>query len=581
MVVTVIPLPTPQTIHSDFTFEVLVPARLNTNGIAKSENLRKAYSVSPEALPRELVSENFLMKKRKKYPELPFTKEPNASSAITQGFIDSGCKGNEKEELQSGRAGRAVEQYDLATGRCLRRYASMQEASVAMGQKPHYIAYHVFGKGATFSKSVFGWREVTLPSNSNVVKSGGLGASTGNCILPSNQQKYSLVDGQELPSTNIGVSGASTVTSTLSPSEMCVDTVANQTDTIPVVSLSLSHQHSSGISSMSNDSKGVKSEVDENCSTDSQFDLLADSRGVGVNPKEYEDILLLRKYMERYMHRTAAAVPTWDSFMEKVRSDCLSEHDSDDNLELLKLKRMKSMGRVKDKNKDKNRPADGNGTLQARVVLTKTSTQSLTETAPRKGQVSCFQEMSSLKWKKQQIENELNAESKKVLPNTQGRKILLQIDPQTGKVLRTYKSGQEASKALGRQANYISYYVFGIGSRLHKSVFLWRRSWQMMGEPEKAEASIDALKVYMDRYTNKNRVPSWSSFLQKYEDGTLSDLDDNNDVESSHDLVSGRHFVTCDSDTGYSRHADDASKQGRYEEISTLLVQSLKVYESI
>ena len=66
VVVTVIPLPTPQTIHSDFTFEVLVPARLNTNGIAKSENLRKAYSVSPEAIPRELVSENFLMKKRKK-----------------------------------------------------------------------------------------------------------------------------------------------------------------------------------------------------------------------------------------------------------------------------------------------------------------------------------------------------------------------------------------------------------------------------------------------------------------------------------------------------------------------------------
>ena len=574
------------------TFEVLVPARLNTNGIAKSEHLKKAYRVSPSAIPRDLMSENFLMKKRKKYPELPFSRESKGTLTTTAGFFESvdakdRDRDKDKEDLQSGRAGRAVEQFDLATGTMLRRYASMQEASVAMGQKPHYIAYHVFGKGATFSKSVFGWREVTLPPNPRVLKAGGLTSPVKansmegqlKCTTTSPAQKLS----EEV--ATVGVDNAETCTSPSSglacETDMRVSASLSSASATPTATGAASPSNNSRVDSCQH-IDNMESEVDQTLPRNSA--VVAD---VTVHPCEYEDISLLKKYMDRYMHRSAATVPSWRSFLAKVKADCLSDHDSDDNLELLKLKRMKSMGRVKDKNKDKQKtqdsitsiecPNENDPPLSVTGLPTKT-----------KGVGSSFEEMSSSKWKKQQVENENITKSKLVATNiSQGRKVLQQIDPLSGMILRSYRSGQEASKALGRQANYISYYIFGIGSRLHKSVFLWRRSWQWLDSSEETpEADIEALKTYMDRYTNKSRVPSWSSFLKKYEDNNLSEAEEEEEkkkpVPPEELLVktktSGQpQKVSSDTSLNSSFVDEVVSKPGKFNDISKLLVESLQV----
>lgn len=652
VVATELPLPSSvPTLDEQYTFEVLVPARLNTNGIAKSEHLKKAYHVSPNAKPRELISENFLMKKRKKYPEIPFIRGTNDSSVTKVGFFDSaggdmkdkGRDSKDKEDIQSGRAGRAVEQFDLETGRLLRRYASMQEASVAMGQKPHYIAYHVFGKGATFSKSVFGWREVALPPNPRVLKAGGLTTNSGakyamspeeivkgdnshevvshNILLPSDAATIigassSLRQDLSGDASTVNLNDKKTVVSGLEGEDVSEHHGTEfSVPPLPVQSVNPLLTPSAALSkpiSIALSTAGVTSSPTSSCTYPSPFNSCIDSNltvdnveseidqaerktshcldqihpsAVGidtaVHPSDYEDIGLLRKYMDRYMHRTAGTVPSWSSFIAKVNANCLSDHDSDDNLELLKLKRMKSMGRVKDKKKDKQK---SHIKISTCVAPHDEYSHPCKVAYMMKSKGSSSREMSSSKWKKQQIEHEIKSECKLVAAsNTQGKKVLQQIDPQTGIVLRTYKSGQEASKAMGRQANYISYYIFGIGSRLHKSVFLWRRSWQLQDVEERAAADLDALKMYMDRYTNKNRVPSWTSFLEKYESDELSDVEE--EVEAGYaiaEMSSGwrQRFSSQSSSqlANMSPCVDEVlSKQARYEEISKLMMESLRV----
>lgn len=95
-----------------------------------------------------------------------------------------------------------------------------------------------------------------------------------------------------------------------------------------------------------------------------------------------------------------------------------------------------------------------------------------------------------------------------------------QFDKATGQVLRRYRCMMDACVALGQPSHYLSYKVFGSGSRFHSCLFGWRELPDGNPDPLPGEqyANISAMRSYMQAYldVDPTHVPTWHEYLQTY-----------------------------------------------------------------
>ena len=133
------------------------------NGILrKRRNLKPLYKVINIFLAKgAIISHKNLDGERQQFDNGLYSISPDYSEVEDVPIMANLYRKNENRQraVNANPRRRIIEQYDLKSGKLLRRYRCMADACSAMELPGHYLSYKVFGGGARLHTCVFGWRE--------------------------------------------------------------------------------------------------------------------------------------------------------------------------------------------------------------------------------------------------------------------------------------------------------------------------------------------------------------------------------------------------------------------------------------
>lgn len=378
--------------------------------------------------------------------------------------------------LCSGR--RVMEQYDRATDKILRRYPSMAEASVALGQPAHYLQYKVFGRGARFHNCVFGWRE--LPPNSVVEpREGEVYADLDR--LQIYMASYLQYEGSIVPTwREFEANYVANPTGDCNLTSEAEHEVIEQYDLETGQILRRYASHYEASIAMGQNPNYLQYFVFSMANVFKKSYCVFGWRkivGDNIDPQqgeEYAQIEFLRLYMERYLKRPLPHRPSWLKFLRKQP-------------EFL------------------------------RAVATERVKRKIELIAERSAaKIAAKAEKSAIATAAQKVRRSNNKEV------GAGNKVMEQRDLKTNRVLRRYASMAEACFEMGQPSHYLPYKVFGKGSKSHNCVFKWSELQGIHtvapGNEEVYEDTL-ALRAYMRKYLKRqsHEIPCWDDFVVNYD----------------------------------------------------------------
>jgi hypothetical protein len=412
----------------------------------------------------------------------------------------------------SGR--RVMEQYDRASNKLLRRYLSMADASVALGQPAHYLQYKVFGRGARFHTCLFGWKERT-PDCSIYMKEGEEYADVEQMrvymrkfleeephLIPTWSVFVDNFDAMLLPDKASAGSGSSSDSSSSAPlpparGDVAVPPIA---DAPPVVIeqydldtgslLRRYASHEEACEAMGQTSYYLHYYVfGDPAKKKDVFDWREGGPYVdetSVEPREdeeYADIETLRLYMDKNLKKQKQKRVTWTVFLSRQPATIKAAAEA-----------------------------------AAAEVIRKKEEKIADKAAAKAAKVAAAVAAADAKAARKKA----NRYKKKSSEATTGSRVIEQIDLETNRILRRYSSMTEACHAMGQPVHYLPYKVFGRGSRFHHCVFGWNelQGLNNVGPgPGEAYEDISALRAYMRAYlysAEGEEVLPWGEFRASY-----------------------------------------------------------------
>lgn len=405
---------------------------------------------------------------------------------------------------------RVMEQYDRVTNKVLRRYHSMTDASIALGQPAHYLAYKVFGKGARAHACVFGWTELPADSSVNpqegeeyadldhlrlymltyldksphLVKTWTEFEDTFNENFPKGSFEHMLASFDEIPKSNLTVPEIGGTEEANECDERAVDRDCYAIEQYDLDTNCILRRYRSQLEACKSIGQPphylyrsvFKSALDVEGSCIFGWRKIHYVDDSTIEPRcgeNYVDISLLKLFMDKFSKKSSEKRPSW-------------------------LKFWKRQG---DKAASCNEVFSESIDPEAWAVDC-----SITAAIPKKVVPDCT--------------------SRKNFYLTSSRAVE-QWDLQTKTVLRRYNSLSEACAALGQPLHYLGYKVFGKGSRWHQCVFGWTElqgAASVLPKTGEIYESIDALKSYMQMYLYQpaGSIPSWREFKDEWKDTKCS-----------------------------------------------------------
>ena len=417
---------------------------------------------------------------------------------------------------------RIMEQYDRKTNKILRRYNSMADASVALGQSAHYLHYKVFGRGARFHNCLYGWRELPI----------------GTSVEPVSGEEYASIEKLKLYLNMYLEQQDNFVPSWVEFNEML-----DQTFPDGITSLSNSEEFERVALLLRLSKKGQTKNDNATQFLVEQYDL--DTQVVLRRYRSKDEASIAMGQPPSYLNRMLSlnegkaresCVFGWRELPVTIQNT-VEEHPDEEyaDIHILKLYMDKYLRTPKSKRITWTdflcaRPQHSNRHNMSEGIIKSLNFQ-----------VSC--KFTNDQYVDKDNTKGLKRERKVKTDISASNRVIEQRDVNTNRVLRRYASMTEACVAMSLPVHYLSYKVFGKGSRYHRCVFRWTQQQMhtcssMLYESEKHYEDISMLRSYMHKYLNsKNHkdIPSWEDFS----------CSDNSEFLNSQMIVENRAEENC------------------------------------